>query len=50
MTMFHVISDIVWPYTHSSVTGKMAGTSVIPDFLVHWHTESDGLKLPDIDV
>ena len=26
------------PYTHSSVTGKMAGTSVIPDFLAHWHT------------
>ena len=49
MTMFHVISDIVlslldvgkclecemlWP----SVTGKMAGTGVIPDFLTHWHT------------
>ena len=49
MTMFHVISDIVlslldvgkcleckmlWP----SVTGKMAGTSGIPDFLTHWHT------------
>ena len=26
------------PYTHSSVTGKMAGTSDIPDFLAHWHT------------
>ena len=26
------------PYAHSSVTGKMAGTSVIPDFLAHWHT------------
>ena len=26
------------PYTQSSVTGKMAGTSVIPDFLAHWHT------------
>ena len=26
------------PYTHSNVTGKMAGTSVIPDFLAHWHT------------
>ena len=40
MTMFHVISDIVWPHTHSSVTGKMAGTSVIPDFLVHRHTSA----------
>ena len=28
------------PYTHSSVTGKMAGASVIPDFLAHWHTSA----------
>ena len=26
------------PYTYSSMTGKMAGTSVITDFLAHWHT------------
>ena len=26
------------PYTRSSVIGKMAGTSAIPNFLAHWHT------------
>ena len=26
------------PYTHSSVTVKMAGISVIPHFLAHWNS------------
>ena len=36
--MANFICPMVHIYTHSSVTGKMAGTSVIPDFLAHWHT------------
>ena len=28
------------PYAHSSMTGKVAGTSVIPYYLAHWHTST----------
>ena len=33
------------PYTHSSEIWNMAGTSVIPGFLAHWHTSISMAKL-----